>query len=140
MNQKEDADRRVLIAEKEDGVRDRLEKVFQDRGYSPVSMALGQQALTLLEKDPFPLMVLGDTEDQESPFHLLRAVVMKAPMTSTLLLSDLPSKTVEEQAEGYGILGHIPRTVPSKELGGLLHQYETIRGALRIQAPGQTTL
>jgi hypothetical protein len=56
---------------------------------------------------------------------------MASPMTSVILITDLPKQEVDDTAEGYGILGHTDRSVRSEEMIPLLESFEKILGAFR---------
>ncbi len=57
---------------------------------------------------------------------------MTSPMTSIILISDLPTKEVDERAEGYGILGHVNRSIPSKNLTLLIEHFEKISQSVHL--------
>ena len=59
-------------------------------------------------------------------------IVMTSPMTSIILISDLPAKEVDDTAEGYGILGHINRSIPFKDLVDLIEQFEKISQSIHL--------
>lgn len=121
----------VLILEKDPSVVAAVKKEFPKESYEPTPAPDSEEAIALLRSGAYSLAVVGDTEALESPFAALHQVVMAAPMTSVILLSDLPEREVHEKAEGYGILGSVARNIPPREFGQLLSRFEQISNSLR---------
>jgi len=75
---------------------------------------------------------VGNAKGTSSTFEIMRKIVMTSPMTSIILISDLPTKEVDEKAEGYGILGHVNRSIPSKYLTLLIEHFEKISQSIHL--------
>jgi hypothetical protein len=60
----------------------------------------------------------------------MKTVVLRAPMSSMILLTDLDKEDVGDRAEGYGILGHVRRAEISQQLPRLLKRHADISQAL----------
>ncbi|MCK4817903.1 hypothetical protein KA005_19180, partial [bacterium] len=69
---------------------------------------------------------VGNAEGGISPFESMKDIVMTSPMTSMILITDLPEEEVNERAEGYGILGYVNREISSKDLLKLIKGFEEI--------------
>jgi DNA-binding NarL/FixJ family response regulator len=116
----------VLVIEKNQTVVESIELVLKEKSYIVASSSNEDEALGLLRETPCPLAIVGDTKGTSSTFEIMRKIVMTSPMTSIILISDLPKEEVDEKAEGYGILGHVSRSIPSKDLVLLIEQFEKI--------------
>ena len=116
----------ALILEKDRKLIDSIEKILKRRSYAVTTSFEKEETLHLLKERMYPLAVVGDAEGSASPFEAMRDIVMASPMTSMVLISDLSEKEVNEKAEGYGILGHVSREVPSKDLLKLVKSFEAI--------------
>jgi DNA-binding NtrC family response regulator len=116
----------ALILEKDSKLNDSIEKILKRRSYSVTASFEKEAALGHLKEKIYPLAVVGDSEGSGSPFETMRDIVMASPMTSMILISDLPDEEVNEKAEGYGILGHVRRDFQSKELLKLVKSFEAI--------------
>jgi DNA-binding NarL/FixJ family response regulator len=116
----------VLVIEKDQTVVESIELVLKEKSYIVASSSNEDEALGLLRETPCPLAIVGDTKGTSSTFEIMRKIVMTSPMTSIILISDLPKEEVDEKAEGYGILGHVSRSIPSKDLVLLIEQFEKI--------------
>jgi len=119
----------ALILEKDETVVASIDNTLQSRPYSVTVLSKKEEALNLLKERAFQLAIVGNTEAGASVFQIMREIVKVSPMTSMILVTDLSEKEVEEKAEGYGILGHIGRAVPSGDLVQLLDRLEEILGS-----------
>jgi DNA-binding NtrC family response regulator len=117
---------RALILEKDRKLIDSIEKILKRRSYAVTTSFEKEEALRHLKEKTYPLAVVGDAEGSGSPFEAMKDIVMASPMTSMILISDLPDEEVNEKAEGYGILGHVNREVLSKDLLKLVKSFEGI--------------
>jgi DNA-binding NarL/FixJ family response regulator len=116
----------ALILEKDRKLIDSIEKILKRRSYAVTTSFEKEVALQHLKERTYPLAVVGDAEGSGSPFEAMRDIVMASPMTSMVLITDLPEDEVNEKAEGYGILGHVSREVRSKDLLKLVKSFEAI--------------
>ena len=116
----------ALILEKDGTVAASVQEMLQHRQYAVTLSSKKEDARLLFEEGPFHLAVVGDAEDSDSPFHIMKDIVTISPMTSMILITDVSKEEVEEMAEGYGILGHVNRTVKPDELILLLESFEHI--------------
>jgi len=128
MNVQKEVD--ALIVEKEQEAAAAVRKILEERGYRVTLRSGRDEAIRLLKEKRMSLAVLGDAEGSDSPFDTMKAIVMTSPMTSMILITDLSKQEVEDRAEGYGILGHTDRSVPSDGMIPLLESFERILGSL----------
>ncbi|MBW1781048.1 MAG: hypothetical protein JRL30_09945 [Deltaproteobacteria bacterium] len=119
----------ALIVEKDETVAGSIKKMLQERQYTVTLLTRKEDARRLLKQRHVSLAVAGEAEDSDSPFHIMKDIVMASPMTSMILITDLPKKEVDEKAEGYGILGHADRAVRSEDMVPLLESFEQILGS-----------
>ena len=117
---------KALVVEKDQTVVESIELVLKEKSYIVASSSNEDEALGLLRETTCPLAIVGDAKGTSSTFEIMRKIVMTSPMTSIILISDLPKEEVDEKAEGYGILGHVSRSIPSKDLVLLIEQFEKI--------------
>ena len=122
----------VLGVEKDQTVVKSIELVLKEKSYILTSSSNEDEALDLLRKTPYPLAIVGDAKGTSSTFEIMRKIVMTSPMTSIILISDLPTKEVDERAEGYGILGHVNRSISSKDLTQLIEHFEKISQSIHL--------
>jgi CheY-like chemotaxis protein len=125
-------DIKALVVEKDQTVVESIELVLKEKSYIVTSSSNEDEALDLLRKTPYPLAIVGDAKGTSSTFEIMRKIVMTSPMTSIILISDLPTKEVDERAEGYGILGHVSRSIPLKDLTLLIEHFEKISQSVHL--------
>jgi DNA-binding response OmpR family regulator len=120
----------ALVLEKDREVTRSIAKILKRRLYDVETTSEKEETLKLFKERPYQLALVGDSEDGQSAFESMKEIVMASPMTSIILITDLPKEEVREKAEGYGILGHVNRNVESKDLKPLLDSFEQIFGCL----------
>ena len=120
----------VLVIEKNNTVAESIIRILKTRSYVVTLLYRKDEALSLIKESIHPLAIIGNTEGNGSSFEVMKEIVMTSPMTSMILITDLPKKEVDDSAEGYGILGHINRRVPPEKLISLLGKFENIHHLL----------
>ncbi len=129
---KNQGDIKALLVEKDQTVVASIELVLKEKSYIVTSSSNEDEALGFLRKTSYPLAIVGDAKGTSSTFEIMRKIVMTSPMTSIILISDLPTKEVDERAEGYGILGHVNSSIPSKDLTLLIEHFEKISQSIHL--------
>ena len=127
---KKDKEIAALVLEKDERAAASITDVLRERSYPVKVVPSRAQALKLMEDTGFQLAIVGEDEDGASVFEVMKDMVKKAPLTSLILVTDLPEKEVEDRAEGYGILGGISREGSREDLVRLLDRLEEILGLL----------
>ncbi|HDZ23880.1 MAG TPA: response regulator [Desulfobacteraceae bacterium] len=120
----------VLIVEQDSQVVDAIKNILQGSQYDLHILSSFNEALSRLKTEPFSIAIVGKTAETDSPFEELLEMVKASPLTSIILLSDLPEEEVHERSEGCGILGHVGRSVPPEDLDHLLNRFRQIAGLL----------
>jgi len=114
---------RVLILEKDKAVADSVKDNLKDGPYDLRVLSSFNEAVSLLKSERFAIAIVGSTLENDSPFERLLDMVKASPLTSIILLSDLPEEEIHEKSEGCGILGHVTRSVPPGEFSQLLKMH-----------------
>ena len=120
----------VIVVEKDNTVVESIVKILKTRSYAITQLSKKDKALSLLKESVYPLAIIGDTEGNGSSFDIMKEIVMTSPMTSMILITDLPKKEVDKIAEGYGILGHVNRGIPRDDIILLLEKFEGVYDSL----------
>jgi len=123
----------ILVLEKDQTICEAVTKILKEKSYSVTALTKMAEALRLFREDIYPLAIVGETEDGNSVFESMKKIVMASPMTSLVLICDLPKEEVDGKAEGYGILGHVERAIPSEDLILLLEQFEKISQSISLK-------
>ena len=120
----------AIVLDRDKNLADLISATLKEELFEVVTTADTEETLDLLKQKLFSLAVVGDPEGDETAFDAMKKVVMKSPMTSMILITDLSEEIVEEKAEGYGILGHIARDFSSEGLKGLIENFREIFKAM----------
>ena len=117
---------KVMVVEKDRKIVNSIVQVLKSRSYElNIHPGWGEAERNLKERY-YELVLIGETEEGESPFHVMKHIVRVSPMASIILITDISDEEVQEKAEGYGILGSIDRAVPQRKLTQLLNNFESI--------------
>jgi len=117
----------VLVFEKDREIINIILPLLKKKGYDNINTCLHKKEIKgILGEKTYGLAVIGEIDGYDSPFDALKDIIMMSPMTSVILISDLSEREVHEKAEGYGIIGHVKRTIPPDDIFLLLEQFEKI--------------
>jgi DNA-binding NtrC family response regulator len=123
--------RKVLLLENDPAVLEKIQLALADSPYEKICFSGKNDALEASKTSFFELVITGHNEENEDPIEVMKAFVMASPMTSIILVTDLSHEEVDEKAEGYGILGNVPRDVPVEDLLSLLGTFEKIQQSFK---------
>ena len=118
----------VSLLEMEPELKGKVAGYFEDEGYCVRSFDGVIPFLEFLKNNPVSLALVGLSEKSEK--DVLKLIVRQSPMASVILMTDLSETDVHEMAEGYGILGAVPRSEPVPALKELKDRFEEISGIL----------
>lgn len=122
---------KVLVLEKNQEVIDLILPVLEKGPYDiRIINSSRTEVGEILREEPQALVLIGDIGGSGSTFELMKDTVRLSPMSSVILITDLPEEEVHEITEGYGILGHLKRTASPEMLMPLLESFEKIRRSL----------
>ncbi len=116
----------ALVLEEDQKIAEPISKMLKRRSYGVTVCTREAEALDRIKERTYPLAVVGHAHGADSPFEAMKEIVMISPMTSMILITDVPDEEVQEKAEGYGILGHAQRQDPSKGVLKLVKTFEEI--------------
>ena len=129
MNQ--ETETKVLLFENDPTVLEKIEEAFLNKNHTVIRFSTRDEALDALKSTSFDLILVGLGAEKPDPIEVLRTFVMASPMSSVITITDLSDDEIHEKAEGYGILGNIPRNIPDEKLFMLLDTHEKIHQSLR---------
>ena len=94
----------VVILEKDSDTVQWISNILNEKSYQIIPSDKIDGAIRLIKERSIGLVILGEAEGEDSIFDTLKHIVMASPMTSVILITDLPEDEVNDRAEGYGIL------------------------------------
>lgn len=121
---------KVLIFESDTALAKQIQDMLSEQFSEVFLSASGDEAIKLLSEQGIQLVFLGDPPEGGSCFDLLKDFVKASPITYTILTSDKSEKEIHDKAEGFGILGHIPRVFSPIKIHTLIDRYRQINQVL----------
>jgi two-component system nitrogen regulation response regulator NtrX len=115
---------RILIVDDEPGIRQSLKGVFEDEGFSTVTVASGEDCLTKIEEEPFDLILLDIWLPGIDGLETLRRVREKSPATHIIMISGHATIATAVTATKLGAYDFIEKPL------SLEHTLLTVRNAL----------
>jgi DNA-binding NtrC family response regulator len=104
---------KALLVSSSRNIFSNLDAVFAEKHVHTMSSESGSQALSIISKHQFDIIIADETLTDMSGLELAKKLISKNPMLNIVLVSALSSEDFHEASEGLGILMHLP-PVPQK--------------------------
>jgi len=98
---------RILVVDDEPGMRDLLSRVLGDAGHEVSSVESGEEALVLLAREQFDVLVLDKNLPGIDGLMVLRLVRAHQPALRAIMITAYPSDTSNATARALGVLAYI---------------------------------
>lgn len=108
--------KRILVAEDEEIARDNLQHILIKDGYDVVTAQNGLNAVQLLDKAEFDLVITDLKMPNIDGMQLLKAVKEKQPETEVLMITGYATVTTAVEAMQKGAYSYIPKPFKIEEL------------------------
>ncbi len=109
-------DKRILVVDDEQIVRDSCERTLRDEGYVVRSVASGQEALLACRDEPFDVMLTDLRMPDMDGIEVIRAVAKEFPEVRVVMITGYPGRNSAEQAEALGIFEYLEKPLNPKRL------------------------
>jgi len=109
---------KLLICDDHKIVRDGLRQILQQLGESTIIVEAGDgfEALAILKKETFDILLLDISLPGMSGMEILQSVKAKWPLTNVLMLSMMPQEQYAILALKLGASGYLTKDTASEEL------------------------
>jgi CheY-like chemotaxis protein len=87
---------RILIVDDEKGIREVLLSLFSVRGYAPVAVSNGREALETFGRSPFDLVITDLDMPQVDGLHLASSIKERSPNTPVLMITARGKEEVKD--------------------------------------------
>ena len=101
------AEKRVLVVDDEQIVRESCKHVLTDAGYVVRTVANGRDALKACRAESFDMMLTDLKMPDMDGLEVVRAVVKEFPEVRTVIITGYPSPETAEQGEKLGIFDYL---------------------------------
>jgi DNA-binding NtrC family response regulator len=116
------AARPILIVDDEPIVRESLRDWLQDAGYQVMTAESGEQALELLDKNEFSVMILDVRLPGRTGIAVLREVRVKKPDLSSIIITAYPSSDLTAEALKLGAMDYLIKPIVPDNLERLVRE------------------
>ena len=107
---------RILVVDDEEMVRQSLEEILKLEGYEVVGVGRGEEALDILEKEKFDLVLLDLKMPGIDGLEVMHATGQVSPDTKVILLTGHGSLESAIEALRHGAHDYLLKPVPSHDL------------------------
>lgn len=121
--------KRVLVVDDDDSVRQSLEKVLEDAGYSVVLAASGAEAVRRFEPGQIDLLLLDLNLPKQSGWDVFAELTTRHPLVPVIIITGMPNQYFTALAAGVGALFEKPVEVPAllQTMAELLAEPDEVR-------------
>ena len=109
-------DKRILVVDDEQIVRDRCERTLTDEGYVVRTVASGQEALLACRNEPFDVMLTDLRMPDMDGIEVVRAVAEEFPEVRVVMITGYPGRKTAEQAKTLGIFEYLEKPLNPRRL------------------------
>ena len=107
---------RILVVDDDDSGREALEMLLRSSGYAVMVAATGSEALSMMEQDPFNMIVLDLFLPDKSGIEILQYSRRRFPFTEVIVITGYASAETAVSAMKEGAFDYITKPVNFEEL------------------------
>jgi DNA-binding response OmpR family regulator len=122
---------RILVVDDEEPSRDMISTIMNQLGYETVSAAHGKEALDILRRNSFTLLITDITMPEMDGFELMKVVRAEFPGVSIIWLADGAAKDVHGDMIALGATDYVTKPFTLDEMRARLSR--VIRDRDRIE-------
>jgi DNA-binding NtrC family response regulator len=121
----------ILVVDDEREMRQLLQDILEEDHYRVITASDGQEALTRMESEPFPVVVTDIRMKGMDGFGLLEHMVQKHPETNVIMMTAFGTVESAVEAMKHGAFDYLTKPVKTDEL--LVTVQKALREALLRQ-------
>ena len=108
---------RILVADDEDDIRRMLSEFLTTRGYTPIAVRNGKEALNVVDLEPsIPVVLMDVTMPVAAGIDTLVKIMKRKPHPSVVMMSALADTYIAQQALKLGALSYIVKPLDLAEV------------------------
>ncbi|MDH5695853.1 MAG: response regulator [Dehalococcoidia bacterium] len=112
----------VLIVDDEPIVRESLRDWLEDAGYQVVTAESGEEALEMIEKQDFSVMVVDIRLPGKTGIKVLKEVKAVKPHIKSIIITAYPSAETADEAKKLGVVDYLIKPVAPDDLERLIRE------------------
>lgn len=111
----------ILIVDDEAIVRESIRDWLKDSGYEVSVAASGEEALELIEKDDFSVMIVDLRLPQMTGIDVLKRVKAVKPGIKSIVITAYPSMLSQNEATKLGAIDYLVKPISPEKLEALIY-------------------
>ena len=116
------ASKPVLIVDDEPIVRESIRDWLKDAGYQVVTAESGEEALELIEKQDFSVMILDVRLPGKTGIKVLKEVKALRPEIKSIIITAYPTPEFAAEAKNLGAIDYLIKPVAPDDLERLIRE------------------
>ena len=112
----------VLIVDDEDIVRESIRDWLKDAGYQVATAETGEEALEMIEKQDFSVMVLDIRLPGQTGMSVLKEVKAQRPWIKSIIITAYPSEATTSEAKRLGAIDYLIKPIAPDDLERLIRE------------------
>jgi|GEM_PF-1791 len=112
----------VLIVDDEPIVRESIRDWLRDAGYQVATAESGEEALEMIEKEDFSVMVLDIRLPGQTGIAVLKEVKAQRPWIKSIIITAYPSAETTTEAKKLGAIDYLIKPVAPDDLESLIQE------------------
>jgi DNA-binding NtrC family response regulator len=112
----------VLIVDDEPIVRESIRDWLRDAGYQVATAETGEEALEMIEKQDFSVMVLDIRMPGKTGMKVLTEVKALRPGIKSIIITAYPSAEFETEARKLGVIDYLIKPIAPEDLERLIRE------------------
>jgi NAD(P)H-flavin reductase/CheY-like chemotaxis protein/formate hydrogenlyase subunit 6/NADH:ubiquinone oxidoreductase subunit I len=112
----------VLIVDDEPIVRESIRDWLKDAGYPVATAETGEEALEMIEKQDFSVMVLDIRLPGQTGLNVLKEVKAQRPWIKSIIITAYPSAETTAEARNLGAIDYLVKPVAPDDLEKLIRE------------------
>jgi len=112
--------RKILLVEDETVLRDALKEWLIDDGYDVETAESGEEALEMVKKEEYGVVVLDLRLPGINGLHVFEEVKDMKPETKGVIITAYPSRETRERAKEIGLLDYLPKPFRIEDLENII--------------------
>jgi signal transduction histidine kinase len=113
---------RILVVDDEESIRDMVAKIANPMGHDAITAKDGKEALELLRKGPFTLLITDMTMPEMDGFELMKSVRTEFPTLPTICMIPPGASYTYTDVVGSGATDYITKPFTSDEMKAKLNR------------------
>lgn len=112
----------ILIVDDEPIVRESIRDWLKDAGYQVTTAETGEEALDLIAKQAFPIMVLDVRLPGQTGIKVLKQVKALKPQIKSIIITAYPTDEMTAEAKRLGAIDYLVKPVAPDDLERLIRE------------------